>query len=51
MAEDNTGSSSAVIVGIVAIIAIIILVYFMFMRSPANGEIDINIDTPTEQTE
>jgi heme/copper-type cytochrome/quinol oxidase subunit 4 len=51
MAEDNAGSSSAVIVGIVAIVAILILIYFLFMRTPTNGEIDVNIQSPTEQVE
>ncbi|MFW5955219.1 MAG: hypothetical protein ACOCSK_00580 [Rhodothermales bacterium] len=53
MAERNTGSSSAVIVGIVAIIAIVILVYLIFLRQPAdqNGDVDIQIEDPTEQVE
>lgn len=51
MADNDAGSSSAVIVGIVAIVAILILIYFLFMRTPSNGEIDVNIQAPTEQVE
>lgn len=53
MAERAGDSSTSVIVGIVAIVAILILVYLLFLRQPAsdNGDVDIQIEDPTEQVQ
>lgn len=49
MAEprSSSGSSTTVIVGIVAVLAIVLLVYFAFLRGGTEGggtDIDVNID-------